>query len=128
MLIYNNLKQPQNNLLPTSNPHLLYKPIMKPIKSVRNNELDQRRAKGLYFWCDERYVPSHKCRKKKLYSLCIVDGDGKEVDDDKNIVKEEPSLEQVTPHISINTLKGVTSFHTLGMIGKVDKHLFFLLL
>jgi len=40
MLIYNNLKQSQNNLLPTSNPHLLYKHTMKPIKFVRNNELD----------------------------------------------------------------------------------------
>lgn len=105
MLIYNNLKQSQNNLFPTSNPHLLYKPTMKPIKFVRNNELDQRKAKGLCFWCDERYVPSHKCRNKKLYSLCIVDGDGKEVGDGKIIIKEEPSLEKVTPHISINTLK-----------------------
>jgi len=41
----------------------------------------------------ERYVPSHKCRNKKLYSLCIVDGDGKEVDNGKNIVEKEPSLE-----------------------------------
>jgi hypothetical protein len=34
----------------------------------------------------------------------------------------------VTPHISINTLKWFTSFHTLEMIGKVDKHLFFFIM
>lgn len=54
-----------------------------------------------------------------------MDGDGKEVGDGKIIIKEEPSLEKVTPHISINTLKWFTSFHTLEMIGKVDKHPFF---
>lgn len=45
------------------------------------------------FWYDERYIPTHKCKNKKLYSLCIVDGDGKEVDDGKNIIEKEANLE-----------------------------------
>lgn len=38
-------------------------------KSLRNKELNERRAKGLCFWCDEKFVTGHRCKNKRLYSL-----------------------------------------------------------
>lgn len=32
------------------------------------------------FWCDERFVPDHKCKNKKSNFLYMVDDDGKEVE------------------------------------------------
>jgi len=45
----------------------------RPTKTLRNKELDERRAKGLCFWCDEKLIPDHRCRNKRVYSLCILD-------------------------------------------------------
>lgn len=75
-----NLKQRQNSLLPTPNSYFQCKPTMRPTKSVRNKELDERKAKGLCFWCDERFVLDHKCKNKKSNFLYMVDDDGKEVE------------------------------------------------
>jgi hypothetical protein len=100
---------------------------MRPTKSIRNKELDERKANGLCFWCDERLVLDHKCKNKKLYSLYIVDDDGKEVEDGHNIVKKKPNPEKVTHIISINALEGVIGFHTLMITNKVDKHPIFII-
>ena len=100
---------------------------MRPTMSIRNKELDERKANGLCFWCDERLVLDHKCKNKKLYSLYIVDDDGKEVEDGHNIVKKKPNPEKVTHIISINALEGVIGFHTLMITNKVDKHPIFII-
>lgn len=99
---------------------------MKLIKSVRNQEFNERRAKRLCFQCDEKFVPGHKCKNKKLYQ-CKVDDEGEDVQNSNNVDEEEPNLEQVTHHITINILEGVYGFHTPRVIGKVDKHPLFIM-
>lgn len=32
---------------------------------LTGSEMDDKRAKGLYFWCDEKFVVGHNCRKEK---------------------------------------------------------------
>ena len=56
----------------------------KPSKPIRTQEMDDRRAKGLCFWCDEKFVPGHKCRNRRLYSLCIVDDEGDDMEEEEN--------------------------------------------
>ena len=82
---------------------------MRPIKSIRNKELDERKAKGLCFWCDEMLELDHKCKNKKLYSLYIVDEDGKEVNDGNNIAEKKPNPEQVTLIISMHKKELIVS-------------------
>ena len=70
-------KPPTQALLPTPttlapNPNTTY-PNHKPSRPIRTREMDERRAKGLCFWCDEKFVPGHRCKNRKLYSLCIVE-------------------------------------------------------
>uniref|UniRef100_A0A6N2MPH0 Ty3 transposon capsid-like protein domain-containing protein n=1 Tax=Salix viminalis TaxID=40686 RepID=A0A6N2MPH0_SALVM len=66
---------PHNNLFYSSH---------KPSKTIRTQEMDDRRAKGLCFWCDENFVPGHKCRNRRLYSLCIVDDEGDDIEEEND--------------------------------------------
>jgi len=59
--VYNNA---QNSFNKTAN---------KPTKSIKNQEFEERRLKGLCFWCDDKFVPDHRCKNKRLYSLSIID-------------------------------------------------------
>lgn len=50
-----------------------------------------------------------------------------EVKDNNGFKKETFSLEQITPHISINTFEVVISFLTPRVTGQVDKYSLFIL-
>jgi hypothetical protein len=50
------------------------------------------------------------------------------IEDGNNIAKEKPNPKQVNPIISFNALKGITSFHTLMITSKVDKHSVFIIM
>jgi hypothetical protein len=80
--------------------------------------LDEKRAKGLCFWCDEKFIPGHRCQNKKLYSLCIMEesGEGRE---DEGATDLDPNT--YNPHISVNALEGVTGLNTLRVTGRVEK-------
>jgi hypothetical protein len=98
----------------------------QPTKTLRNKELDERRAKGLCFWCDEKFIPGHRCRNKKVYSLCILDDEDvaeKEIQEGSEI---DPDT--FTPQISINALEGSSGFQTLRVTGKVDKSPLFIMI
>jgi hypothetical protein len=94
----NTSKPFSNGLLPTPPPYNT-NPINRTTRPIRNKDLNERRAKGLCFWCDEKFVPGHRCQNKKLYSLCVVEEDGEGSDGD-GVIEEE----QVThnPHLSLN--------------------------
>jgi hypothetical protein len=58
----------------TTNPtNSTYSTPSKPTKFIRNQEFEDRRLKGLCFWCDEKFVPGHRCRNKKVYSLSVLE-------------------------------------------------------
>lgn len=46
------------------------KTFNKPTRLLTGAEMDEKRSKGLCYWCDEKYVPGHNCRKgRQLYLL-----------------------------------------------------------
>ena len=117
-------KKPLPPLLPTPRPPLLPTPkqFPKPPQKPNTNlaypnsrmrpsiDFDDRRSKGLCFWCDEKFVPGHKCHKRQLYVL--------EVDDEKEMEEEivDGSGEEVriededtNPHISVHAISGATA-------------------
>jgi len=64
-------------ILPTPNtrPALPAPPkIGMPIKCLSQTELLARRAKGLCFNCDERFIPGHRC-KTPQFLLLLIDED-----------------------------------------------------
>ncbi|KAK2992554.1 hypothetical protein RJ640_010436 [Escallonia rubra] len=65
---YNPSSQPPNQkaLLPT--------PAQPPIQKLPRTYFDERRRKGLCYWCDEMFSPSPHCKHKQV-SMLIVDED-----------------------------------------------------
>nr|GEZ53679.1 hypothetical protein [Tanacetum cinerariifolium] len=88
---YVSFATPVNKLI-LSLPSSATKTVGKVVKSgfrkqLTQKELEERRAKGLCFYCDQRYAPGHKC-PGHLYSLevCVDEIDEvKEVCDDMEI-------------------------------------------
>jgi len=111
------LKPPQAGLLPNPppcNPNI----TQRTTRPIRNRDLDERRAKGICFWCDEKFIPGHRCQNKKLYSLCVMEENG-EGSEDEGAIDLDPDTYH--PHISLNALEGVTGLNTLRVTGKVEK-------
>lgn len=45
---------------------------------ITNKEMDEKRAKELCIWCDKKYTPSHKCKKKQAFVMQLVEEDDDE--------------------------------------------------
>ena len=44
-----------------------------PIKRSTPTQMDERRKKRLYYSCDEKWGPRHKCKNVKLFLLEGID-------------------------------------------------------
>jgi hypothetical protein len=89
--------------------------------------MKERRAKGLCFWCDDKFTPGHKCRTKRLYSICLVGDEDENEDSALESVREMEESEDMDPHISMNALEGVPGCYTLKVTGRVHKLPIFIL-
>jgi hypothetical protein len=124
-----NPRNPANSQANSSKPHSaqwttnpnnnIYPNPSKPTKFIRNQEFKERRLKGLCFWCDEKFVPGHRCRNKKVYSLSVVEEE--EVCQEEDVEVEEAFSREVTPHISLDALEGTVGLNTMKVNGKMEK-------
>jgi hypothetical protein len=72
----NNTSKPFSNGLLSTPPPYNTNQVSRITRPIKKKDLDKRRAKGLCFWCDEKFVPGHRCQNKRLYSLCVIEEDG----------------------------------------------------
>ena len=88
----------------------------------------ERQLKGLCYNCDDKYFPSHKCKKQNLFMA--ISEDIPEEDVDTPLVPESPEITdinppsdppEVEPIISLNALTGFSAPQTLKLIGYI-KH------
>lgn len=91
-----------SNAVPLSQNHNSHS---RTSKVVSNKEIDERRAKGLCYWCSEKYVPGHNCPKRQIHIM--------EAEDELEDVDctEEGESQDAEAELSIHALTGVdTSF------------------
>ena len=50
-----------------------------------------KRAKGLCFWCDERYTPGHQYKKRQLYAIKMFD-EASEEEEKKDVGMREEEI------------------------------------
>lgn len=119
---------PQAGLLPTPNiPKLQNQIPPKDNRSLTSKEFDERRAKGLCFWCNEKYTFGHKCKQKQLYTLELQADTGDEEElpmetkGDKE--REGPSLMQ----LSVQALNGAVGPRIMRLEGSYGKWSLFIL-
>lgn len=98
-----------------------------PRKFLSQEEMSERRAKGLCYFCDEKFTPEHYLQHKEmqLYSLEV----------DEELYKEEVMgehkeevVEMVEPQISVNTLSGISDYNTMRVRGTFNKRILFILI
>lgn len=83
-------------------------------------EMSERRAKGMCYYCDEKFSPEHalKHRKTQLYSM-----DVEEVEEEENWEEEDTEGREVA-QISINVVVGSTDYTTMRVRGTQGKKIF----
>jgi hypothetical protein len=99
------------------------------IQKFSQDEMVERQLKGLYYNCDEKYFPGHKCKEQNIFMA--ISEDLPEEDIDTPLVPESPEitnintpsdLPEVEPIISLNALTNFSTSQTLKLIGYI-KHL-----
>jgi len=87
------------------------------IRCITGQEAKERREKGLCFYCDERYVPGHRCSRPQMFLMVDVQQKEEGEDVDMEIVEPEEDI----PEISFHALAGTNHPQTFRVIGKVGK-------
>ncbi|MCI33842.1 pentatricopeptide repeat-containing protein, partial [Trifolium medium] len=98
----------------------------KGVKSFQNDEIAERRAKGLCFKCEGKYHPTlHKCPEKSLRILILGEGEG--INEDGEIIAletqevEEDEEEEVEVECKvIGVLGSMGEFNTKKLEGKLQ--------
>ncbi|GJU21667.1 reverse transcriptase [Tanacetum coccineum] len=100
-------------------------------KQLTHKELEEKRAKNLCFYYDQKYVFGHKCLSHMFSLEVVVDNDeedivweptNEDVDYELSIVLNVVQEESSVPHISLNALTGRNTFQTMRVSGYVEKH------
>jgi hypothetical protein len=79
-----------------------------PMKRLTWSEMQQRRAQGLCFNCDERFVLGHKCKGPQLLLL--------------ESSYEDDEIDNEEPEISLHALTGWSTARTMRVSAKVGHH------
>jgi len=91
----------------------------KPRRVLTSRNIDEKRAKGICFFCDERYYPGHKCAGQ-VYSLELVEEHNEEeLQEGGEEEHNTPVLQEEEPLISLQALQGVSSYQTMRVKGSV---------
>nr|GEW76284.1 hypothetical protein [Tanacetum cinerariifolium] len=98
--------------------------VHKPYK-LTQRELEDKRAKGQCFYCDQKYAPGHKS-SGQLHSvevICRDDFDNYIDSDDETYQDYVGDMVGVTdsPQTTLNALSGLNSYQTMRVRGRVGK-------
>jgi hypothetical protein len=88
---------------------------------LTHQKLEERKAKGLCFNCDNKYSKGHKCGEKKLLYIDCEEEEEQEQEPSQDENVEAISSEELTPTISCNALAGISTPQTLKIEGYIKK-------
>ncbi|GJY21524.1 hypothetical protein Tco_0394090 [Tanacetum coccineum] len=96
--------------------------VHKPYR-ITQRELEDKRAKGQCFYCDQKYAPGHKC-SGQLHSIEVIcEGDFDNYIDGDDETYEDCVGDMVgvtdSPQITLNALSGLNSYQTMRVKGRV---------
>lgn len=100
----------------------------QPKKFLSQEEMNDRRSKGLCYYCDEKYTPGHylKHKKTQLYTM--------EVDENEEFFEAEDGdakedNEGDVAHISVSAVAGITeNYRTMKVRGVHNKKILYILI
>eukprot|EP00253_Pinus_taeda_P002770 PITA_02770 len=82
---------------------------------LTSQQLEEKRAKGIFYSCDNKYTKGHKCAKNKLfYIYCEYEEEKEHKTSKEEDIHQEPTL-------YCNALAGITTPQTLKIEGHIKK-------
>lgn len=82
------------------------------MKKLTSQEMHEKRDKGFYFYCDEKYVARHKCRPQKVMRLDILP-EVEEEELDYGVLVKEVEDPQPPIELSANSMAGVVGVSSI---------------
>jgi hypothetical protein len=103
-----------------------------PIKRLNQAQVQERRAIGLCYNCDEKFIPGHKCSTSR-FLLLLIEDETDPLDDHKEPNQPEenhPNITQPDPyfHLSTQAVTGKFSPQTLRFKGLIRGELVMVLI
>ncbi|GKA62966.1 gypsy/ty3 retroelement polyprotein [Tanacetum coccineum] len=109
-------------------PNTISKPAyVQPRKQLTQKEIADKRAKNLCFYCDEKFVPGHKC-SGQLFLLEICADKSTSEEYELEALLEDPVVQNFgesitdTPVISLHAMTGESTYKTMKVKAYVGKH------
>ena len=90
-----------------------------PIQKITSNQMEERRKKGLCYYCDEKWQPKHKCKGLKLFMIDEVQ-EVSQVEVGEGDLTTEFQLDQAD--ITLYALLGSPSPSTMRVLGQIRGH------
>ncbi|PKA58768.1 hypothetical protein AXF42_Ash000861 [Apostasia shenzhenica] len=97
---------------------------------LSNSFFDENRAKGLCFWCNEKYTIGHQCRKKQIYQITIPDNEecDNASEENKKDESKKTTEQELDVKVFINAITGIPSIGTIMVVGLLKKRYFYILI
>ncbi|KAL4384325.1 hypothetical protein GQ457_15G019630 [Hibiscus cannabinus] len=94
-------------------------------KTISPAEIEERRRKGLCFWCAAKYTPGHKCVRTQLFQIMVEgtedEGEVEEFVDCEEVIElnSHENLKGETPVLSLQAMWGADCWETMKIQVKV---------
>ncbi|XP_057755398.1 uncharacterized protein LOC130974540 [Arachis stenosperma] len=121
--------------LPPLLPTPATKPVMNPnrnkVKRLTAAEQQMRREKGLCYWCDEHFSPTHKCPNRHFMLFQLEEIAEEEAEEQQMTNTEQPAPEDVMQqleqqvaehHLSYNAMNGAEGLATIRLTARILGH------
>lgn len=101
-----------------------------PVQKISPAQMRERREKGLCYYCDDKWNPSHRCKSPKLYLMhgsdLIPEDKLDEVfyDSTDGVTSslDQVTLDSIAPEISLHALSGSLAPKTMRLVGLIQNH------
>ncbi|KAL8143460.1 LOW QUALITY PROTEIN: hypothetical protein V2J09_016492 [Rumex salicifolius] len=95
-------------------------------KFLSQAEMSDRRAKGLCYFCDEKYTPNHYLKQKKtqLFSMEVDEEDVSSSKEDDSVQLQESEKVE----IFVNAIAGIVGYRTMRVKGVCGKRNLYILI
>ncbi|KAI4312947.1 hypothetical protein MLD38_023180 [Melastoma candidum] len=122
---YNRGKEPVVTKIASSGGNIVPKAALMPggRRRLTQEEIAERRLKGLCFGCNEPFSREHKCARRQFFSLIVDEGDDEIVDEEERKSRYEDDRGEefkVTLH-ALNGEIGDSSIQTMKLTGSYKK-------
>lgn len=92
------------------------------VRRLTDKELQEKRAKGLCFRCDDKWVIGHRCKRRELSVIVLEDEEDDSTEDASSEPPMSPGAENTTEvniqsEVSLNSVIGISNPKTMKLRG-----------